>query len=554
MAKLVLPKDDFDGTFLWLLWDKPPVDHPMNKSGNVNVIARTRSGWALDSDIPSDTYGKYGEFNATTNPNGWDREFYTKANAIKVGKRLADWFEYQSLYKGKGQAHKGTYGGAIFIHNWGCADEGPTLFRETEDLASDCLTLNDFAGYTNAAEALALRSGMKYSVGFSKNAVAKSTSETVVNGKTILGISKWMETAMWSMKAECDARNLCYPLYLAQDLENFEPYLFKLVGFSRKPATTSALASEFPKEWASSPWRAAMADPRYSTEVVYEDWDGTQWVGKTLKDAYTEAGLPVFKNDEFFVSFTNNDFTRKMAPYMAKIADYGLNKMLYEPIKKVFPNIKCGNYNTVIPTSSDPANIYFDIMNNWMYQPSKTFTDKNPAGKRHFHADFSSPVCYSPVLKTGTQTIYRYDPSQYKSTFAAQYNQNPATPMMGHPFGTTSADIYRNFLKQRVRSLTVNNPTACIPWIECPGAKVCDGPTYAVHTSTVDDLLDITSDNYKNGVRVWQLFNAFWSADLLKNSHELMGKLHDWIKANQAPATMTLTEVKPVSTAAVEEV
>mgnify|MGYP006272769575 CR=1 FL=1 len=534
--KLILPKDDFDGTFLWLLWDKPPVDHPMNKSGNVNIIARLRSAWAIDADIPSDTYGRYGEYNATTNPNGWDKEFYSKGNAIKVGKRLADWFEYQSLYKGKGQAHKGMYGGAIFIHNWGCQTEGSTLFKEIEDHASDCLTIDDFVGYKNATEAQALHSKLKYSVGFTKNSIAKSTTESVVNGKTILGISKWMETAMLSMKAECDARNLCYPLYLAQDHENFEPYLFKLVGYDRKPAL-DALASDFPKEWASAPWRAAMADPRFATETVYEEWDGKQWIGKTLKDAYTEAGLPVFKNGEFFVSPTNNEFTRKMAPYIAKICDYALSKMLYEPIKKVFPNIQCGNYNIVMPTSSEPQNIYFDVMNNWMFQPSKVFTNAQPSGKKHFHGDFSSPVCYSPVLKTGTQTIYRYDPSEFNPNFNADYTKNPAG-VRGHPFGSTPQDIYRNFIKQRVRSLTVNNPTACIPWIECPGAKVADSNIYMVHTSTVDDLLDITTDNYKNGVRVWQLFNAFWPAAQLSSSHELHDKLHTWIKTNQPPATI----------------
>lgn len=542
MAGTVNTKEIHDGKFLWLLWEKPPANSPFVSSGNVNIIARCRSRFGIDGDKPDSTWPNY----------GYNNFFYSESNAVKVGKRLADWFAYQGLTRDKGQITVGgvPHAGAIFVQDWATpnytgkdpqGNTGPSLFYETGDSVSDVLTTSDFAGYTNATSIVASRSNLKHFVGFMANAISKSTTNTVMTdsaGAThnIMGVANWITSVLQSMKSECDSRNLCYPRYLAFDIEGFHPSAYLFTGYSSKPSgatASSAVAGQFPPLFRSAPLRAVQADARYATETVYQEWSGNGWVNKTWQDAWNAAGGPTGNPDQFFANGNNVDFARRFTPYMTKMADYALHKMLYEPAKSVFQGILCGNYNVYFPTTASAPE--FEGSNSWLRYPVSDFENK-----RHLRADWQSPVLYSPNMNNA---FYRYSPERYNPTYETQFLSSPLT-VTGHPFGSTKETIYRNFIKGSTRSATTRNPLPLLPWYELPGTNI-GSELFAVHASTTADVLDVMKSAYDSGVRVFQVFNqnhATLSQSTIDNSVTLFNSLKSYINEQNTSQLLIVTE------------
>lgn len=558
MASTVLSRENHDGKFLWLMWEKP-VNTPLMNSGNVNTIARVRSGVFINGDKPDATWPNY-----PTNDY-----FYSEANAIQVGKRLADWFEYQGLTRDKGHVVVDgvPYAGGIFLHNWGSpnyvgrdpqGNTGPSIFLEPEDMVSDVLTTADFAGYTNATSIVAARSTMKHTVGYLGNAVTKAFTNTVMTdsrGAThnMMGLANWAKRVMQSMKAECDARNLCYPRVLAQDLEGFRPAPYQYTGYSTKPTSTTAAPSDFPKLFRSSVLRAMQADSRYTTETVYQEWNGSAWVNKTMQDAWNAAGGPTGDPDRFFSEGNNVWFGRRWATYSAKMADYGLSKLLYEPIKEVFPGTQCGNYETVLPISaSEPE---FEGSNYWLKYPVSDLPVR-----RHMKADYQSPVLYSP--NRGNQP-YKYSPSRYNPNYATDeagyLGLLPVFPgallLLGHPFGATSDITYKNFIGHQIRSATKNNPTQIFPWFEVPGTRIGEDMVGSLrHTSSVADVLCGMTAAYETGSRISLFFNAGqnnYSQQLLDNEVQLFNQYKAYVDSKTFSPITVISDGPSGITAAV---
>jgi hypothetical protein len=430
----------------FLLWSKPEAgsyldSHELITHPNVSIIARTRAE-LVNSDKPP------GAPNYTIHST-----LYSEANAINVGKRFADWFEYQGLYKGMGQAFDGLYGGAVYMQNWGSGRWSPlSLMMDPNDKVSG------------------------YAVGYHANAIADSV-DTPTN--TPLSLKTFITKVFQTMKTECDNRNLCYPMSLAWDLEEFV-WPTTIIGLQNGGAAGSA------------PWLAAIASAKYNTETVYEEWDGTAWVGKTLQDAYLAAGSPVHDPSVWWFQGINRNFVCKMYPYFVRINDHALHNALYLPAKQSFPNILCGNYGIKSCLSQTQSNQFWEIQNNWLRFPKQLFSP----GK-YFRGDYSSPTCYSPNMITGFST--RYNPS---------YNVSyPAPEFSGHIFGNTKRDVYRNYIIQIIRASITDNSIPCIPWIESPfeGAASSDFPE--THVPDETDILYILQQSYSLGCRTWNVFN-----------------------------------------------
>jgi hypothetical protein len=432
-----------DNKAQYILFVKPGIEsHPIITHPNVTILARCRAEM-VNYDKPP------GYPNYTIDSNR-----YSGNNAVNIGKRWADWFEYQGLYKGMGQHLGGLYGGAIYCQNWGTLTYSPSgLMKHPSDAAS-----GHFVGY--------------HSNGTDTGGPYSSLSD-------IRTLQDFVLLAFQTMKTECDNRNLCYPMYLGWDWEN-GVYPFDLVGIQ-------------PSGPGSGPWLAAVADSRYSTEEVYEEWDGQTWISKTLEDAFLEAGSPAHDPSVYAFQGINRTFVCKMTPYYMRILDHALNISLYEPARSVFPEIICGNYNIWHPLSSVQNEQMWEAQNSWMRMPKATY---QPG--RYLRADYSGPVCYSPNMLTG-------NPARYNPAYNVSY---PAPEFSGHIFGTTKRDVYRNYNLQTIRANTVGGTfLPAMPWIEPPyeGAANSDYPE--THTPDETDILYLLKESYLLGCRGWHVFN-----------------------------------------------
>lgn len=501
-----------DQKIQFILWTNPAhANHPVTTHPNVTVMARTMRD-TINTDKPP------GFPNYTNNST-----YYSSQNAINIGKRLADWFEYQGLTKGKGEKYyNGLYGGGIFVQNWGDINWSPKgLMKNPNDQVSG------------------------YNVGFHANAILRNQG-TLPDGS--LTLADFISLVFQTMKSECDNRNLCYPLYLAWDMEdviegaglvgtqdspgsnlanqgnnslpnqiNSLQVQFSQGSLSQNPnyqsplpPIDSDLGNQIP---GSAPWLACIASPKYSTEIVYEEWDGSSWIGKTMADAYAAAGFPQHNPSSYWFSGTiNQNWLNKMKPYFLRMIDHAFSKALYEPAKEVFPNIICGNYGVLHGISSTQNEQYWEIQNNWNRIPSVNF-NKN----RYLKADYQSPYCYAPNMQLNLSS--RYNPA---------YNVSyPAPEGFGHIFGPTKREVYRNYATQLVRHCIVgDNPIPCIPWVEPPG----EGATRNVFADTYipdsSDILYVLQQHYLAGVRTWIMFNPSHG----DSSPEGLTKLDDFLK------------------------
>ena len=167
--------------------------------------------------------------------------------------------------------------------------------------------------------------------------------------------------------------------------------------------------------------------------------------------------------------------------------------------------------------------------NSWYH-----FPEVNLNASMKLKADYQSPVCYSPNM---TDFPYRYSPNRFNPKF------NMTIGSTGHAFGRTLSEIYRSFIKTKIRSTATGKSkvTPTIPWLEFPGIRTggeIEGRV--IHTSTVDDLSDIMSDAYLNGVKAFHFFNAGMSTypqNIIDDSVSLFERFKAYVETNpQGPA------------------
>lgn len=599
----VLSKNEYDGRFMLYAWQMPPRSSPLNQSGNFNIIARVRPH-LYNIDKPDHTYPDYpydywqtlikykwtGDPGEPTQTVVWEYTpqdqqirsgiLYSKRTAAGVARRIADWFQYQSLFKGSGQAHDGMYGGCVILqdigHSTSVANEPNTsdIFSVQSDLLPNAVPESEWpssqsaASYRQSYRTLGYNAGFIGTTGpnnepdyFFKESAMNVSWNSYISNPAYLGrndtggpddlwnlvanrprwpigsVAKflrprsWIKSVMEQLKIECDRRNLCYPLYVMFDVE--KPQIrddVKLVG--RHAATPNSYGGV----WNSDKWRSLTGSDKYATETVYQAWNGTEWVDKTWKDAYEEAGSPAYDNTQLYNGSQNNiDFHRKIAPYLQAIQDYGMYKFAYEPTKEVFPHALCGNYDTKFPMS--PSKRLREINQTWYTYPVMDFTSN-----RIFRGDVAAPILYSAPINGSDTYDYNAANNQSGVTFADAY------PSTKHPFGTDPQTIYRNYNFHVVEACVAgNNPIECVPWLESPLQNSLDNVfSSKSQTGQYDDILEIMKQAHSNGVRNFQYFNALKTptnleygtpstidSNMFANTYKLVTDFSSWLDTEQ---------------------
>ena len=513
-----------DGSIQFCLWSHPKFEggnKPLNTTEltnhpNVTTVANACMGNINANSGPS-YFSGYSTYSLNNSTN-----FYCKEYATDIGKRWADQFELNGLFydpndKTKQFGENGTrYGGSIFAQNWGSHISNCSVKNMLMAHHDDLLWHKDPA------------TGGQIGIpaGWHKNSCQKigdlAQLEKLANDVT-LSLADFILWAAHTMKKECDARNLCYPKLLAWDWEGHVGLYYSADSNNNQGALIGAegVRSTNPAFTISNAFDLVMQDARFTTEVVYEEWDGKQWIGKTLYDAYTEAGYNKTTNKGYtagdatkkvyWFQGINCEFFRSMEPYYQRINDHALSKALYEPMKQVFPDIITGNYNVYHGLSKAAKNQHFEVRNIWARTPKN-----NWPVKKYLKADYQCPVCYS------------VDMSQYKYTANTYQDANvidAAAPgtfyyWNAHCLGKTPQEIYNNCMTQYVRNCTAvdatnqtGNPTMCIPWIEPPRERVGGHEGVTVHDASYSDILTVLKNHYNLGVRRWLVFNPFMTQD-----------------------------------------
>jgi hypothetical protein len=451
-------------------------DHSLITDPNVTIMAKVHL-INYNSTKPPD-YSNY-----TVYP-----ETYAVGNAQNIGKRLADWFEYQGLIKGSGQAYGGLYGGSICIDGFGeSLYNSSSIFYTEQDLVGE------------------------FVAGFHAQSSSRAEEILVSNPFDPLSLGDFINVALAQMKEECDNRNLCYPLYFSNNFKEI------ISGTNQIGLNTSNGASY-------KGFLDGLASERSSSETIFEEWNGSTWSGLTLQDAYDLAGSPTYNSSEFWNKEPNRTWIIKMQPFYNRINDHALYKVIYEPAKEIFPNILCGNCNISHGISSTQTSQTWDAYLNWLRYPYLTLTDN-----RFLRADYNSPSCYCPNMDF--KVPFSYHPIQNV--------ESPAPEGLGHIFGLTKSDIYRNYAIQKVASSLTSKPLPSIPWIEAPNESI--SIFEEIYVPTTDDILYVLQQQYLLGVRTWHVSNPTFvgknttSINQCNNFATMIDAFRTWI--NSQPRT-----------------
>lgn len=467
--------------------------HAIMTDPNVTTQARVRID-TVNLDKPDNTYSDY---DVVAGKYLYDKNWYCKGNAINVGKRMADWQEYQGLYVGKGvdipNAVAGTrtrsYGGSIFIQNWATGQySGKALFKDPRDAVT--------------------HNGNQHFIGFHANACERSTPQQLQSYSLTqsISIADFTTVALQALKDECDRRNLCYPAYLAWDWED-------VVGVGGMIGYGNSYERPGNPQQRISVWELVQNDPRYSTEIVCEEFFRGRWLPRTMRDIYREAGSPAQITLEgttprYWFQGVNREFSKKMWVYCWRMWDHALNETLYRPARRIFPHVNCGNYHVVFPISNKYEDHYPDLRDNFLRLPSDT---SNFVRKRYLRADYQCPVCYSANMSA----INRFSPTDYAPAASVSDPRNAAY-YTKHSFGDGTntpngrRKIYRDMCVQLVKACVAGgNPIEVIPYIEPPFANTSASDFGAGNTHNPDesDILYVLQQHYLLGVRHWMLFN-----------------------------------------------
>jgi hypothetical protein len=466
---------------------------------------------------------------------------------------MADWFDFQTLTTGKGNVGgvNTNIGGAVLFEDFADSSvdgrvtttyKNYGLFDHPNDQVNNVLTTSDFSPSSDYYLYFAPNgpnASQKISVGYNSNARGTPTynafrTDVTSGGRSVYELrtyADWIYAVLYSMKKECDRRGLIYPGYFLFKHDDSRFRFPILVGNEGSTYQTS------PRCWKSSVWRSIVADSRYSTEVVYEEFDTASqtWIGKTMQNAFNEAstaagyagGLPYQDDMLYNGSDHNREFHRRMAPYFMKMYDYAMYKAAYEAVKLVFPNNSyCGNYEHMFPIPQQNAtgtrrweNYYYRVYQpdeNWKYWPVQAFSSK-----RHLRADAQVPALLPPKQNINKPWSYHWTKSLTSNSYASLNSitghftgssniaPNLSSTKSVHPFPYPGATSYYYLTTQggSVSSLT-DLPGGCTAFIgqvsgyvtlhtkdEYCGGSTGAGGTNSVYNSSYD-YANPTLNNY----------------------------------------------------------
>lgn len=486
----IIRSNKFTQDIKFVLWDMPELKRTTSSSIVIehNPITFEITNSLIDDpkihfiakvqvDNISEPHPSYENIQQTANS-------FEKLNAINVGNALANYYEYWGYTNDMGmyfdENGKG-YAGGFHIQNFGTTGKEYALFRtgtRNDSIASfynqDLYNFDNtslFVGYSDR------RTSREF------NSINDILSQ---NNNKILRFADWMELCMYQFKTACDARNLCYPAFFTLDVEDGFPISSIIDGRDFTSGRRNWLdiirnnsGSENPNRW--------------NTAKIYEEWDDAQgiWKSVTWASAFQEAygtstpQNPYNQSKAYFQGY-NRDAMRKLTFIGERIIDYMLDKIYYQPARRYFPRIICGNYGTIVPISGKfgvyEGSVVYNAASNSSRDPVITF----PYGEKGFEqswpprkqikADLQNPVAYTCSKLDGLLSASAYS---YAST---GFENN--TQITAFTRGVNSATILYVFgiLSNGLGSIARYDGTS---WVKIADVRQLDGTPGIINAAVV---------------------------------------------------------------------
>ncbi len=270
-----------------------------------------------------------------------------------------------------------------------------------------------------------------------------------------------------SFRAELDRRGLPHPGAAHLDLEARVPH-------------------DQIKSWLAP----ALRDPRARTELI----NGAQTLGAFRDSWRTRNGAPIETavSGSYWNSVQNRDLRDFSVSLTMQIADWAMHDAFYSEARRVFPGIRCSNWDCLIGgTLSDPM-------------PTRTKADMRLIGVDRLWGDRSAPWFY-PLMGTSLQGNGSTPDDWFRSTGTARSGE------MDEDYGRLMLASARDQLEVMSRR---RGSEHVVPWITYPGqlykagqfGKDARGQSYAYRTrrEDIDRVMDLCIDAGVKEMILWQ--------------------------------------------------
>ncbi len=270
-----------------------------------------------------------------------------------------------------------------------------------------------------------------------------------------------------SFRAELDRRGLPHPGAAHLDLEARVPH-------------------DQIKSWLAP----ALRDPRARTELI----NGTQTLSEFRDSWRTRGGsaIDTAVSGSYWNSVQNRDLRDFSVSLTMQIADWALHDTFYSEARRVFPGIRCSNWDCLIGgTIDDPM-------------PTRTKADMRLIGVDRLWADRSAPWFY-PLMGASLQGNGSTPDDWFRATGAARSGE------MDEDYGRLMLASARDQLEVMSRR---RGSEHVVPWITYPGqlykagqfGKDARGQSYVYRTrrEDIDRVMDLCIDAGVKEMILWQ--------------------------------------------------
>jgi len=361
-------------------------------------------------------FGGDAAYNGTNDSNSWNAwrkalgsfahpgwEAMVRCHLRAAARQVADVFEYFGYVRGSGARGDGQYESGIYFLSLSTFFNSQPGDSEFQDLGALYAHANDAAPSARTGSWAGAGQGVYPDNVMDMGSYLPASGVPHLAGKKATLYTPWCTAGIAEgsprfsyfcevLKAELDAKNLCYPFELVLDDEQ-SPIHWSLA----LPSGGEQIGSI----------NNIRADPRYLTDTIYEvEVDGV-WVPRTYADHFNnqiatnpDMATAVSQGrfspylDQYYRPVAANDIARAgqacfkmLYPLYLMSYDFARHKMYGVPWKTFFPEGKWGNYDDrFVPTLGGKP---------W-YWASDT-----PGYIDTMRADFSTPVLYPNLLRIG---------------------------------------------------------------------------------------------------------------------------------------------------------
>ncbi|MFG0286074.1 MAG: hypothetical protein ACF8R7_16780 [Phycisphaerales bacterium JB039] len=396
-----------------------------------------------------------------------------------AAKRIADWQAMQGFTKGTGSAGGGDYEGIIYLKRIGDQDwEAPGEVKPGEP---EPLKLGLPRGFEGGY-------GRGIPLGeHPLDAVGAISSPTEIdprykwstwfraNGERL--VKEYYDHFWPALKAELDARDLCYPKRLFWDYESFPRNREALRVDNAAP--TGNFTPQLEDARAATEQLAGSSAPT-TLEDIFDDWGGT----------YTDLGGTLDPDNFDF-------FTQFWEPWSVVIRQHALAESIFATAKDVFPETKWGNY--------------------WGYRAD------NP--------EFTYPEDLAPYfINTPSGVTVPGDYAQPKLYSRNGANLRGTEPEMN--LGMDYATVVRRLKKARIEAcVNAQSPLPLAPWFESFGHSYMFDPSggdpVLVYRPTAEDFWSDITFAWQRGCDEFMIFS--WEDGAYDATFFLCKRLVNWL-------------------------